>query len=101
MELLTTSELIAATDALPYPRKPTPVQREEWNAAIRELESKWAAWLKKESAHRIPAPLHQELFEKAWDDGHSNGYEEVERYYNDYVDFAEHIIKIFIAENGR
>jgi hypothetical protein len=91
--MLSTEELEVATAAVVYPRstpgKPTPVQaRFDYRDAIAALEADWQPWLAQEYASDLPESLHPILFREAWEDGHSNGYREVESKYQDRAEFA-------------
>lgn len=98
--LLTTAELEEATAALPFPRKATVEACAQWNAKIAVLEAQWAEWLKQESWVELPKSLRDEIFEKAWADGHSNGYDAVEEAYGRYADFAQSAIQAYQNERG-
>jgi hypothetical protein len=60
-----------------------------------ELELQWQEWLKKEY---LPVDLNDDhnalIYARAWGDGHSNGYEQVESKYIDYCDFVEQLLTI-------
>lgn len=84
--MLTTSELTAAADAVPY-RSDLEARRER-NRAISALEQEWQVWLRDEYANGISDKAHEVAYRLAWEYGHSSGYREVENYYMDLVEIA-------------
>lgn len=98
--MLTTTELIAATDAIVYPSHPgrtaAATVREEYNTALleyrqsyRDLENQWALWLADEHLDNgVPIEVADALYRQAWEDGHSSGYNEVENRYQELANLV-------------
>lgn len=99
--MLTTTELIEATDAVVYPHYPMPGMRRgeaerqaratamlEYRAAHTALESQWAEWLADEYASDFSSAGQVLIFRQAWEDGHSSGYQSVESSYEDLANFV-------------
>lgn len=96
---LTTAELDAATDALPYVRKATLEQMNERRNAVYALEKRWSVYLAEKYGNGdVPVAFLVVIYEKAYEDGHSDGYEAVENYYEQYVAFAAAAIKSHMEE---
>jgi hypothetical protein len=95
---LTTAELKAAEDALPRLRKPTLEQTYERQSTVYALQKRWAAYLAEKYGSYVPNAFLVVIYEKAYETGHSDGYESVENYYQEYVDFASAAIKSHIEE---
>lgn len=91
-------ELQAAIDVIPPLSKTSHgttrwEERFERSARIKELEDQWREYL--ENTYAIARPgwkfsqdILDNMFSQAWDNGHSNGYYEVESYYQDLAEFA-------------
>lgn len=52
------------------------------------FEAQFRAYLEDTYASEIPAGAHGAIFSKAWADGHSSGYGEVEMHYQDLAELA-------------
>lgn len=52
------------------------------------FESQFRSYLENTYASEIPVGAHGALFSKAWSDGHSSGYGEVEMHYQDLAELA-------------
>jgi hypothetical protein len=101
--LLTTRELEEATAALVYPRfsgvrsdaarQKLDADRAAWKAAEKELEGQWKNWLNLTYCYDLPDEVANEIFVRAWSDGHSSGYNSVENAYEAYATFAEFVVK--------
>lgn len=59
-----------------------------YNEKIHEIDSAFEAELA-EIYCTLPAQAAKAIFAKAWEDGHSSGYSEIENKYIDLCDFAE------------
>lgn len=97
-EFLSTSELEIATKALVYPsdvrNKDERIRlRNEYNFATRDLEKQWQGWLADEYASEIPESAHAAIFQQAWSDGHSSGYNQVEHHYAEIADVLTAVAK--------
>jgi hypothetical protein len=57
-------------------------------AARNDLEVQFRSYLEDTYASEIPAGAHGAIFSKAWADGHSSGYGEVEMHYQDLAALA-------------
>lgn len=55
---------------------------------VRDLQYKWQQWLHSEYACQFSQTVADKIFAKAWEDCHSNGYSNVEVYYDELVDFV-------------
>jgi hypothetical protein len=103
VKMLSTRELDEATRALVWPRfdgrrsakafADLQEAKNQYHADEKALEACWEPWLAKEYADGLSAIVVDELFRRAWDDGHSSGYHEVETYYQQYAEFALFIVK--------
>lgn len=90
--MLTTDELTIATTFVDYPKRGDLPARNEYYAKIAELEHQWAEYLADEYASDLPAAVAAQVYIRAWSDGHSAGYNEVEGHYNTYAEFARTVI---------
>ena len=92
--MLSTDELMEATAALVYPRGVTPnakyqAAREQYRADTNALEAEWELWLAAEYlSSSVPTEAAKAVFRKAWADGHSSGYQEVEGHYEELADLV-------------
>lgn len=81
---------LEATSNLPYPHGVTGEERTQLLKAYRTgeaaIRAQFAVDLANEYGFDNDA-LDALVFARAWEDGHSYGYQEVERLYSDYVDF--------------
>lgn len=92
--MLNANEAIAAVDALTYPsaikdRDERVAAHAEYRAATNRITAEFREWLADEYASAMPANVQMKVWEKAWEDGHSYGYREVENHYMDLAEFAE------------
>lgn len=62
------------------------------NGAL-EAEQRWKKDLEKEYKISLSDPVIKCIFEKAWDEGHSNGYQEIEYYFVEYLELVEYVLK--------
>lgn len=67
-----------------------PKERDHRARWRREAEDRkaFAQDLAAEYADGLPEALQEKVFEKAWDDSHSSGFQSVENTYEEYADFA-------------
>lgn len=91
--MLTTDELTVEVASLDYPHSSVRAEREAYYAQISVFQGQWAAWLADEYAKNLPATMHELIFGRAWADGHSSGYNEIENCYRDHADFAKAIVR--------
>lgn len=91
-------ELTLATRNIPYPSTASHPNKEERKNARDtyytkrgELEKQWREWLDSTYAAHLPSPVRGLIFSKAWEDGHSSGYYEVESKYEEYADFVDEV----------
>lgn len=92
--MLNANETIAAINALVYPsgiadRDERVAAHAVYRAETSRIHGEFRDWLAYEYASSMPANVQSKIWEKAWEDGHSGGYNEVEGHYKDYVEFAE------------
>lgn len=97
--MMNTTELEAATRAVPYPRDVPREKRveahREYDRQIKALEDQWAAWLYEEySAHFASLAQHVEIFDRAWSEGHASGYFSVENEYLDLANWVERFLNL-------
>lgn len=52
--------------------------------------------LAKEYCSRLPLTVADKIFGKAWEDGHAFGYNAVESFYCELIDFVEDIVSIIV-----
>lgn len=97
------NEITAADNALDYPFRTNFPDVESYNAARvvyytekSALETQFRHWLAEEYASFFPASVQDLIWGKAWADGHSSGYGDVEHHYQELAQFAEEVIR----ENG-
>lgn len=84
---MNTSQLIEATSDIKYPSfagktaSQHAAERRDYNKAIACLEAEWKLWLAEEYAWDLNQKARDAIYAKAWSDGHSSGYSEVEHHY--------------------
>lgn len=91
--MLTTSELITATDAIVYPSHPGRTVRAEYEATLltyqqecRELEKEWELCLAQEHLDKnVPAEVADALYRQAFNSGHDSGYNEIAYLYKQFA----------------
>ena len=93
--MMDTSTANAAADALPYPSN-APVKertrlRREYEESLALITAEFKEWLAFEYASELPVSVQEDIWYKAWADGHSAGYNEVERFYINLAEFAEKV----------
>jgi len=66
--------------------------QEHRNGAF-EAEQRWRKDLEKEYGVSFDDKVIEIIFEKAWQDGHSNGLKEVENYFDEYLDMIKDILE--------
>lgn len=59
-----------------------------------KIETEWRAYLYEEHGLGLPEAVLSILFSKAWEDGHSCGYYEVENYFSELCSMQAEINKI-------
>lgn len=91
--MLSTAELEIATASVTYGE--TVAERQTYRAQVRELETQWQEWLNEEYAPFLSSQSANEIYARAWEDGHASGYSEVESI---YVDLASIVQRIFNNE---
>jgi len=65
------------------------VCRTERRNPTAEEHAAWHAWLRAEGGTEdLPDELHDKIFDLAWENGHANGYSEVEIHYVEYAELA-------------
>jgi hypothetical protein len=65
----------------------------EYHAAQNAMVAEWKAWLADEYADDLPEAVQDRIFGKAWEDGHSGGYDEIEFHYIPLAVFARDVRK--------
>lgn len=84
---MNTSQLIEATSNIQYPSfagktvAQIATERRDYNESIAHLEAGWKFWLAEEYAWDLNQKARDAIYAKAWSDGHSSGYSEVEHHY--------------------
>jgi len=93
---ITTQEIEEAVRALPrvseLPVGERLAAREANREAQADLENRWNQWMNAEYLHDFSANTIDALNSRAWDEGHSNGYAEVERVLQELAEFARMIL---------
>lgn len=97
---MNSTEVEQAIKDLTYPRPTDFNDKADWRIAQTEyrveekaLEQQWKAWLIEEYAFDFSEKVQEEIFRRAWDDGHSSGYHNVENYFQEYADFANMVLQ--------
>ena len=95
--MLTTNEIDTAVRAVVWPganvnRADREAARVAYRAEVAGLERDWREWLEAEYAEGIPASLLTNIFDRAWAEGHSSGYQDVENHYEQIADFAREVL---------
>lgn len=72
-------------------------RKDEYNEKRADLEAKWQDVLFSSASPILPQAVKAIVYRKAYEDGHSGGYEETRNHFYDYVDMAEEIIKAYDA----
>lgn len=95
---MTTAELEAAVNALPYHGQLAFASRAEWDAARKErakaitaLENEWAEWLRTQYLDDHKPASATLVFNRAWAATHSEGYWAIEEYYEDLAEMLHRI----------
>src|SRR4030095_6895683 len=88
---MNTDELVQAIRNLPTPkwqadREKYLVDQEAWKAQQAELEKKWKEWLGERYASDINTSGKDLIYSRAFSQGHSAGYYDIE---NEYIDLSE------------
>lgn len=83
-----TSDLNEAIARLDYKA----LGRAAWRAEVRRLEGEWAATLATLYLDGWPSAVIALVYERAWEDGHANGYAEVEGRYQDLAELIEAVV---------
>lgn len=89
---MNTSQLIAATSNIKYPschgmnRDEKVAAHGEYYESITALQAEWKLWLAAEYAGDLNQKARDAIYAKAWSDGHSSGYSEIEYH---YIELAE------------
>jgi hypothetical protein len=73
-------------------------ERAAYDTAERELVEQWKNWLVAEFCPDASAKVAAEIYRRAWDEGHSSGYNEVANHYQEFADFASFVTSD--AKNG-
>lgn len=66
---------------------------QEYDAEMKRRDELFHNYLKESNAVNNDA-MHKAIYSKAYDDGHSSGYHEIECNYSELVDFANEVIKL-------
>lgn len=62
-------------------------------AQLASAEASWRAWLFSEYAWDLSEKTREKIYSKAWEDGHSSGYYEVEHHFSELCDLVTEILK--------
>lgn len=101
-DILSTEELEQAYKDTTYPKHTSKMAKDEharlrqqWRVDIAALEARWRPWLFNEylAGYDLPESLGDIVFTKAWDEGHSAGYHQVESEYQAVAEFAREVLK--------
>ncbi|MFE6967209.1 hypothetical protein ACFVAJ_19145 [Agromyces sp. NPDC057679] len=77
----------AAIDDTPY----NPKDRDAYRQSEANIKLHFADDLRDAYAEDLPEAVAPIIFERAWEDGHSSGYSEVESQYVDLAEFARKV----------
>ncbi len=86
------NEATAAIRNLTYAKYDTP-EGELYSSEQARITNEFKEYLVDEYAFNLPATTHSALWSKAWEDGHSYGFGEIESHYANIVEFAEELLK--------
>lgn len=99
--MLSTTELIATLDTIPYPhgvsREERPTAMRAYNEKRGALIAQWKEWLHDVYADGFSTQAADVIYAKAWEDGHSSGYREVEMWYQELSDLVTKIKELDFA----
>jgi len=97
---MNTAELIANLHLLAAPMNGAET-RTEWVRLKNAYEiqknnaiAHWTFWLADYYANDLSSEVQQLIFGHAWEDGHADGYAEVERRYDRLVDFTRRVQQV-------
>lgn len=95
--MLNAKDAEAAIKALPYPsgtanKDERAALRAAYNEGVSRVNGEFRDWLANEYAPTLPGSVKDKVWGKAWEDGHSGGFNEVEGHYRDYAEFAEFVM---------
>jgi len=93
--MLTTEQLTEQTKAIVYPternRDAQWAARQEYNRQVSALEAEWAVWLHATYAPELTEAAAKIVFQTAWDNAHSSGYNSIEFEYEELVEFVRKV----------
>lgn len=92
--MLTATEALAATQALPYPSNVRDRAERTVLLATRRIETQkivnqFTDYLEASYGPERPANVLKALWDAAWSHGHSAGFNEVEYYYAEYAELSD------------
>ena len=68
--------------------------RKVYDTGLASIESSWKEWLYQDAAPDLSKEAADLIFQKAWDDGHSGGYEEVDMHFRDLVALVQSVMEV-------
>ena len=88
---MNTEQIEAATTKLygTGPKGQPSVGRVERTRQDQENRAAWQSWLHREHLNGFGRETADAVFRKAWEDGHSSGYREVEMHYTELADIVK------------
>ncbi len=75
-----------------YRKSSVDAARARFDAERFRLEQEWREWLEKQYAQDIPTGLLTNIYDRAWAEGHSSGYFDVQDRYEDLTDFVREVL---------
>ena len=94
--MLTTVEAERAQKAVERPLQMDNGEYTVYRNKLRAIEEEWGNGVYQRNASDIPYALHENLFQRAWEDGHSDGFESVENHYIRHAQFAREVITTYL-----
>jgi len=97
---LSSAEADEASRSLSYPhlgaagvtRENRAARLEAYRQAESEITAQHRLWLEENYNEGFAQAVLDRIYQRAWDDGHSGGYHEVENYYDEHSTFAQFVI---------
>lgn len=94
---MNTTELRNATAVVGKEYRAGILTHREYRARITVLENRWREWLRQQYLPGYTKKVASAVFERAWEAGHSEGYEYVAALYEDLADFVA-IIRVEVLK---
>lgn len=66
--------------------------RRIYNEAFAAIEAEWKIWLYQDAAADLSTEASDLIFQKAWEEGHGSGYQDVDGQFRDLVNLVRSVI---------